>query len=177
MTLNEEQYQRVGKYLDGEPITLTQEELSVVKEIEDGLVILDGISYPQVPRRAMVRAHKRMMGELARPRRKPVWVAGWTAALAAAVILLVVSVLRVMETGPLPKQRTAMLLPVDVVAEIYASEDTNIDIDLISSKLDELEADILASGPIFVIDSELDFLEQELDFFWMQDTDYLPEEI
>ena len=169
MELSEEQAERVARYLDGEPVQLTSAEQVIAEEIRRGEALLAGIPDVRAPVGAMQRAQRRMMGELARPRRRSKWLI-WPGAVAAAGILIVAGLL--WRAAP---PSAAIDLPMDILAEAYAAPDENLDLDLIEQDLHALRAEVLVSAPIeSSIETRMEAVQGMLETFWFAETDVFP---
>lgn len=164
MELNEQQYQRVARFLDGEPLELTGEERAVALEIRIGLEGLDVLKQIQPSSGAMAMARKRMAGEASRPGRRGLRIACFATAVAAAAILLAVMALPpdgIDQPGP-----PIVILPPDVEAAIYDSENDDPDLYFIASELAELEADVYTPVLAMPVETGSDAIGQPRDIFW-----------
>jgi hypothetical protein len=171
MKLNERQYERVGRYLDGEQIELAADERAVADEIRRMEAPLPAMLEAQPSRKATDRARRRMLSELLRPGRRTRRII-WPAAAAAAVLIAVTAVW-VWRSDPPPP---APLISIEEVAGIYAGFDENVDLDIIAEELHAVEADIVISTPAGTLDAELHDLQETLDTFWLEEETTWPDE-
>lgn len=170
MELNERQYERVGRYLDGEQIELTADERTVADEIRRMEAPLPAMLEAQPSGKAIDRARRRMLSELLRPGRRTLRII-WPAA--AAVVLIAVTAVWVWRSHT---TEAPPLISIDEVAGIYARPDENVDLDLIAEELHAMEAEIVVSTPIGTLDAELHDLEETLDTFWLEEATIWPDE-
>ena len=163
MELNERQYERVGRRLDGEQIDLTPDELNAAAEIRRMETLLSAMLHAPDSRMAIERARRKMLGELGRPKWRTRWV---LVPAAAAAILVAITAIWLW-----PRDTNVPPPPVagDEVAEIYAHLDENVDLDLIGEELQALEAEMIVSVPAATLDAELQDLEETLDTFWLEE--------
>ncbi len=171
MKLNERQYERVGRYLDGEQIELSADERTVADEIRRMEAPLPAMLEAQPSHRAIDRARRRMLSELLRPGRRTRRII-WPAAAAAAVLIAVTAVLVWRPDPP----ETPPLVTIEEVAGIYAGSDENVDLDLIAEELHAMEAEIVVSTPTGTLDAELYDLQETLDTFWLEEATTWPDE-
>ncbi len=169
MELNEQQYQRVARFLDGEPIELTPAEHTVVQDIRTGMETLDALAQIQPSSGAMAMARKRMAGQIARGGRRGLRIASFAAAVAAAAILLIVTALPIGVTdhgGVLPE--LARLSP-EQQADIWARTIDYAGMGDIESELAELEADVYSPVIAVAVGGEVNSLEYGGDIYWTDD--------
>ena len=162
MTMNEEQYERIAWWLDGEDVTLTDDERRCAEDIRRGEALLAHAADVNAPRSALDGARRRMVAELPRPRWRVTWIA-WTAA-AAAVVLLAAGVLWI-GIGP-PKSQTspeAYGVPLEVALEEMENAVDAGELDLLADELAELQADILVAADYKDVDAEIGAMENEID--------------
>jgi hypothetical protein len=179
MANNEEQFERVGRWLDGEPIELTQPEKALADEIrrdEAGARLL--LAAP-APREAIDRVHRRMLAELARPVHRTKWIryaAGAVAAVAGAV-LVAGSFLGWFgranpsePSAPVTKAPSGEV-PIEVIVEKMTEPSRNLDLEVLAKQVDELNADMAVSmlSPS-ASELQVDALQHEIDEFWLDDT-------
>ena len=165
MAMNEGQYERIARRLDGESVELTVEEQAAAEEIRRSEAALAGQVEVDPPREALVRARRRVVAALLRPRRRR-W--RYAAVAAAAVLLVVVGVLWIL-VGRTTPATSPWQGAVSMANGSVASE--NMDLDVIAAELDELEADWAVSLPTGASDAEFDALEESLEIFWLDDVD------
>lgn len=165
MELNERQYQRVARYLDGEPVQLSETERQLAEEIRQAERELAPKLEVQPPGETVERALRRITAALARRRRRVLpFIAP---AVAAAAIVVAVAAMHLWPSGQAAPEVGAITL--EALAEAYASEDEDIDLDLIARELDELEVSIVVPLPADPVEAEIDALQQELDAFWLEE--------
>ncbi len=174
MKLNERQYERVGRYLDGEQIELTADERPVANEIRRMEAPLPAMLEAQPSRKAIDRARRRMLSELLRPGRRTRRII-WPAAAAAAVLIAATAVWVWRSGFPAPPP-SPPLVTIEEVAGIYAGSDENVDLDLIAEELHAMEAEIVVSTPTGTLDAELHDLQETLDTFWLEEATTWPDE-
>ena len=176
MTLNDRQWQRVARGMDGEGVELSAEERSVLEEVRAAEQALLGRLDVTLPAGVLAKAERRMTAELARPRRGIRWVYG--AVAAAAVVLIVAGLLRLLPPGsvtnkdaadPLRAASTEQLLNSVALTEVEA------EVALLDSQLSELEADLWLSRAPEPGEAKMDSIEQQLDDFWLDGGASLPE--
>lgn len=145
MTYEPEQYERVARYLDGEPVELSQAERELAETLradEARLAVFDA----PVPAAAMARAERRMIAAAARPslrRRVLQYVVGIEAAAVAGLILVIGTLAMI---APNIEDILRAPVPTDAIIEATA-EPATADLDVMRAELDELEAEIVASVP------------------------------
>ncbi|MHC4715946.1 MAG: hypothetical protein ACYS5V_03185 [Planctomycetota bacterium] len=87
-----EQYERIGRFLDGEPVELTPQERALADEIAAAERSLGASLDVSMPPRALHRIHGRLGAELRG--RRSVWRwARWVSAVAAAVVVFAAAVI------------------------------------------------------------------------------------
>ena len=166
MVLDERQYERIARHLDGEPVELTADEQAVAQEIRHGEAELAAMPQAQPPRRLMDRLRGQMLAAApAQPRQRVIRVLLPAAAAVAAVIIAAVLWLAPWRPGEAP--RAAAELP-NMIATVYGSVDENIDLDVIADELEELEAGMVASLPAEPLDAEIETFQQSLEGFWLE---------
>jgi hypothetical protein len=109
-TLTDEQYERVARYLDGEPVALSAEETALAAEVQAGQQMLARAlpvrAEPELTQRLQRRFHRR------RTRRTVLRAWGDVAvALAAAIVLVAVLPVRFVAPGPSDVHPAAALSP------------------------------------------------------------------
>ena len=176
MELNDDQYGRVARYLDGEQVDLSEAELAMAEEVCRAEAELPAFPATSLPGPAAARVRRRMLAELAHPQRGRRFA--WPSAAAAAVALAVALAYLV----PSAPRQWSQPLPVTTneLAEAYSQADQNLDLELIAAELAELEADVLVStppGPADQIDLEMDALQDAIGELWLDERDNWPEEV
>ena len=164
MKLNEQQYQRIAKFLDGEPIELTPQEQAVVQDIRTGMETLGVLERLQPSSGAMAMARRRMAGQVARGRHRGLRIASFAAAVAAAAILLVVTALPVGVTTPEPLPMAG--LSPEQEADIWARTVDYEGMGDIESELAELEADVYSPILAVAVGDEVGSFEHGGDVYW-----------
>jgi hypothetical protein len=178
MTLNNEQYERIARRLDGEELSLSAEESAAAAEIRAGETALGtALGEPAVPHRAMARAQRLLRSATARRvvvRARFIGLAAAGAAVAAA--LLIALALRVAGPpgGPVaapPNNGIASAaVPVDVWLGAMSTPPGGAAIHLLSGEMDRFEADLAGSRPAGAMDRQMDSVQQDIDRFWTDDS-------
>jgi hypothetical protein len=171
MELNRDQYERIGRWLDGEALDLSPEERAVAREVQAGEAALKAImGEPSVPARAMARAARRMDAALAAPaarRRIPrgryVAVAASGAAVAAAIVIVSISGLLAPRAVPPPADTS---VPTYVWVGAMEEPPGGEAIHLLAREVDRFAAELTASRPPPAVDWQIDSVQRELDNFW-----------
>jgi len=157
-----------------EPLKLTPAELAVAEQLlRDGAELAGALEVappPEAVQAALDRIESRLNRRGARVLRFA------APALAAAAVLLAFIVLRpgIPQPGGRPVRH---ILPADQLAQVYDQADGNGDLDMISSRLDELAADIAVPVPASVLEAKIDDLQRSVDAFWLNDTEQWPGEV
>ncbi len=170
MNLNDEQYERMARKLDGSQPPLTEQEQAAVDEIVRDESWLSGRLDVQVPQRAMSRARNRLaVAVAARPGRSA--YIGYVAAVAsaAALILLTFSFITMMQPHGDAKTPVAASPPDDL---LFAPSQNNYDIAIVAAQADELAADMASSSLPSDFEMQIDELEKETEEFWLYDSLY-----
>ena len=182
MPLNEEQYERIARWLDGEPIELSEVERAVAEEIRRDEAFVASLAPVQAPTTALDRARRRMTAELARPSHRTNWVGRFAVAAAAVAIAVLAAWMLMSDPGtkktPIAKPGPENgEVPFEVVLE-HMDDDTQLDeIDVLGDELAELRADIFLTMDEPEIDTEINALESELENVLLNGTgDWLWEE-
>jgi len=167
--LNEEQYERIARWLDGEDLELSAAERGAAEEIrraEAGLAQALKVSAPPA---AINRARRRIIAAMAHPRVRLWRVGAFAAASAAAAVLLTVLLWHARQQ---PAQPTPLPRQVKIDATFLKALEEAADgdeIDLIKQELDEIAADVaLVTGPP-AMELRIDDLERRLDEFFLDD--------
>jgi len=188
MELNDRQYKRIALWLDGEgprmrrgasgspePLELTPAELAVAQQLlRDGAELAGALEVAPPPE-AVQAALDRIESRLNRRGARVLRFAAPALAAAAAVLLAFI----VLRPGiPQPGGRPVRpVLPADQLAQVYDQADGNGDLDMISSRLDQLAADIVVRVPASVLEAKIDDLQRSVDAFWLNDTEQWPDEV
>jgi len=173
MTLNEQQYQRVACWLDGQDVELSDEELAVGREIRSGQAQLADSLQVAAPQAVLDRAQRRVSARLARSARPLGRYLRPVAAAAAAVLVAAVY----FWPGQPGVERPAGTQSADMVASVYDGLDENMDLDLLSTQLNELAADIATSAAPEFVEAGIEDIQRDLDMFWLEDAIEWPDEI
>lgn len=105
MQLSQREYERIARWLDGEAIELTAAERAAAEQVRRDERALRPFLAVRVPATAMAKARRRLLAELARPRRGIRWIRYLAASVSsAAVALIAVGLMRqaAPPRGPLP---------------------------------------------------------------------------
>jgi hypothetical protein len=152
MNLNEEQYERVARWLDGESLELSPQELAAAAEIRRQLGELGERLDVQMPARVVG------LGSTKRPRLRLVArraLAPFALAAAAAVMLLAL---------PTFMHHDAATTDDEDLVAFFTMDDSEL-----SSVADELgragEELMAASGPL---DKQIDEIQQSIEEFWLE---------
>ncbi|MCK4602047.1 MAG: hypothetical protein KAU28_06250 [Phycisphaerae bacterium] len=172
MNINDEQYERVARYLDGRKVSLNRQEQAIAEDIRRDERFAGALFDVQVPDETMNCVRRRVIAELLRPRR---WlrVAGYVlvATAAAAAVLLAVAVL--WDSPPRQDSQPLAEIPDRVIFSHTASDH---DLELLDEQIAELEANFAFSLPPELLDLEVDELQRELEDFWLNGSlDRVPE--
>ncbi len=165
MQWNDKQYERVARYLDGDPVELTSRERELAEEVRSGEVIVTAGIDRRVRHRAMDQARRRMSAELARPTRRKALLACVTAAeaIAVAAVLVIALTLQGVVTPPAAPVSSLAGLPAEALGLAERSEIANR-ISLVRQDLDMLEAELMVPAAIMDPTSfEIDELRYDLE--------------
>ncbi|HUS48147.1 MAG TPA: hypothetical protein VM098_08505 [Phycisphaerae bacterium] len=178
-TLNEEQYERVARWLDGEKVKLTPPEQDATEEIcrteADLASALDAASRQA----SMDRARRRLAAALARPQLR-LWRIGALATAAAAAVVLAAVLWH--PTGQPPVTAPQLTLQVQQVQangaylaalEYFAADD---ELDMVKHDLDDLAADMALAAAPRAIDLKMEAIEKDIDEFLFEDMPAYPAE-
>jgi hypothetical protein len=175
MMLNERQYERVARWLDGEDVELAPDECAAAEEIRRHEAALAAVLDASPPAETRRRAHRRLVAALAHPRIGWWRVAAAAAAAAAAALIVIAFTRKPPEPQPTPTvvKPTEGLHdeePIEALLGLSAEDE----IDLLTTELVELTADIAAAegpaGRAGDIDLQIEVLEKELEEFYLYDT-------
>ena len=174
MALTEEQYERIGRWLDGESVELSANERAAAEEIRGAEAHLAGpMRDVEVPARAMARARRRLVAATARPalRVRFVGIAAGAAAVAAAVVIALLTFLAEPDSRkPDRNQADDQTIPVEVWVAAVQQTPGGDDIALLADELDKLEAELAWSETAQPLDRQIESLARELDQFWLEDS-------
>lgn len=174
-SLNEEQYERVARHLDGAHEPLSPAEEAAATEVRRDELLLVGRLDVTVPPEAMARARRRLVAALARPARRPTRWHHY--GIRAAVGVAAAGLLAVVLFRPPPRHDTAeapgLRAPGVSLNTWYGAmreSATDDEIDLIGRELDELEAEMIVSQPLSHVELELDAIEQDIEELWLEES-------
>jgi hypothetical protein len=171
MTWNEQQYERIARYLDGEPIALTVEERTMAEAFRKEEADLAAVLAEAPSRDALDRSMRRVRAELARP--MPHWSYRGLSVAAAAMVVAMIGISLLWPTfQQSPKTASTSSADWAGLMKIYDStrlDDTNVDLDLLDNQLLELQAEMAAIPAVNRIEAELDLLESNLGNFWLDE--------
>ncbi len=169
MELNEQQYERIGRYLDGEPVELSADELTVAQQIRTQEASLGFVLDAALPKAAADRARRRLRVQVLRRRRR-VWTIGNTAIAAAAATVLIASALWFQfpsDSPPAAGRSAGKLVRLELPA--VPQTQTEVEIDMLAEELNELTEGIRIVSAETCEDGELESLEWEVDHFWLEE--------
>ena len=138
MKPTEEQFERVARWLDGEPVELSAAEREIADAIQRDERRMAAELDVSTPTAAMARARRRATAALA-GRRRRWWPAVAATAAAAAIVLVAISL-----RGPTP--------PIDppggdaVPMEVVLADVGEVDLDLLAEEVETLAAEVRLSG-------------------------------
>jgi hypothetical protein len=166
MEMNDEQLDRIARWLDGESFKLTVEEEAFIEELHGDEAVLASKLDVGVPPAVLARAHRRMLAAMAEPRVHWGRVARYfavSATAAAAVLLLCLMYLPGRVTAPVSAaDNSAMAASAD---ESAADEDIN----QLTDQVDDFKTDLVVVVPASSVDMQIDNLQQNVENFWTDD--------
>ena len=165
MQVYDADYERIGRWLDGEAVELTAAERAVADEIRRDELLLDAPIDGRGQHEAMARARRRLSAELGRPRRRKLVLAALTGVEAAAVAALLVMVwtFHVVSNGNGPPS----IMSLEMFVQVTGQTDGPEEMDLIEDELDRLRAEMLVELPEDDSDAALEDLQEQLDELWL----------
>lgn len=168
MELDERQYERIARWLDGEAVELTAAERHAADEIaglEEGVGAAMNV---QTPLAAMERARMRMRAAAATPRYRLLRIGTYAAAAAAAVLFITTA----LPTGT--PNKPAMVggvasgeVPLDVWVQSMNPPADSVAITLVAEQADSLAADMAAAKPMPAVDRGIESLQQDIKDMWL----------
>ena len=174
---NEEQFDRVARWLDGEPIQLTDSERELGDDFLRSEKALNDASIP-LPSQASQRAHRRVTAALRGVRiRKRVRVAFMAGVSAAAAIVISLGLINLMTTGSILSDYDSLAWLFDdgeQSRKVWSMPEQDPQLALLAGDLDEMETVMFTPEPIPVpmeaphveeVDPEL----EELWRMWIED--------
>ncbi|MHC4562345.1 MAG: hypothetical protein ACYS8X_06175 [Planctomycetota bacterium] len=162
--LSEHDYELIGRWLDGEPVELTDAQRAAADEIAQDANALDLSVDARRQHQAMDRARRRLSAELARPtrRRRLSIVASVEAVAVAAVLIFTI----IVGTGV----DADSIWPLEAIIAAADEADAPDVMDLIQDEMDALQAELLVELPDEGHEElELDDLQREIDEFWLDE--------
>jgi hypothetical protein len=179
MGQDNQQDERIARFLDGEDVLLNADERAVAEDIrrqESAVGLLLPVALPSA---AAQRAQRQLRATLGSRRRLRLWTAaGVAAAGVAAAILLALSL--TWNSGPSaggPSTLTAgVQVPQDVLKQSLASEsDFDLEADLLAEELNQVEVETVTDSALSARESELLDLQENIREFWIDDTWSFPD--
>ena len=166
MNLNDEQLERIARYLDGEPVDLTPQERPFAERFAADERTIGELLEAPAPAAAMARAGRRLRAAVV-PVRRPLRLVSAVGLAAAAAILLAAA----LWLPTLPQHVPASGSGDELLASVYSRPDRDVDLDVLGEQIEMLEAEIVLIAPVSPLETEIDAIEQKLDTFWLQDAD------
>ncbi len=167
MNLNQEQYERIALWLDGEDVALSGEERAEAESIRQCEKQVAPLMDTPVEADTLRRVHRTVSaGAVKRSGRRIRLVIGGAAAAAAIVLAVVLS-------WPHQPSGTEGLPPAedDIMFGSALETSSSDEIAILSDEIDSLEANIIADGTMDETEFRIDAMRQEVNEFWM---DYQP---
>jgi hypothetical protein len=173
MTLNEQQYERIARWLDGEALQLTAEEMSAALEVRAGEAGLAGmLADVIVPPGAMARANRRLVAATAGAWRRVAvrWCVGAASVAAAAIIAVTV----LLHNNPTPirpdRPLVAAAVPYDVWVGSMEPSAAGTELTVVGDELDRLQAELETPRSAMPVDRQIDSIQQDIYNFWVDDS-------
>ncbi len=172
--MNEQQYERIARFLDGEPVELTPEETQAAEEIRTLESSMTGLVELTPPGETMKAAHRRLIRELGRPRKR-MWRVAISTAAAAAIVVAAVSLYQRPQpyAGPeLGMEDVVAIYTADGNYDNYDNYDNGgdeADYDLIEKELQSIEADIVATASPETDEEWIETDDEDLEAFWLNE--------
>jgi len=160
MTLNDEQYERVARRLDGQDIQLSSEEQALAEAMRAQEQYLDSVLPVPVPAEVLRRVDRRLTAALARPRHRVRWIGVAAATAAAVVIAVLVQVFLNHQDKPRPDPLAGV--PTEKLFEV-SSTNGNGELTELSKEIDKLEAETFVSVFSSADESLFESLEREIE--------------
>jgi hypothetical protein len=165
--LDEEQYERIARWLDGQKLELTAAELAAAEDIRQTEAQVGPALKAPMPPAAVRRARQRMIAAMAQPPLRLWRVAAFAAASAAAAVLLATLVWR-QAPPPTPPGPTAQVASADrallAAMEAVAEDD---EIDLVEQNLNEVAANIAVAAAPPRTDSQIERMEKDVEELYL----------
>ena len=163
MELNEEQYERVALWLDGQDVSLSEAEKIVADQMRRDEASLAGLADLEVPPAVVQKARQQIVAELIRPKR---WVAiAYRLAAAAIVIVAVVWMLSNRKPTTISPQ-----IPIDIaLQEMEYSTDAGM-VEFLADEIQAFRAELFMAQDNYVMDLQINAMEKELEDIWINGT-------
>ena len=170
MELNEGQYERIARSLDGEAPGLTRDERQVADEIRRDEALLAPLVKVDVPHAALAGARRRLAAALAPRGGRLRWI-GYVAAAAAAAVIIAAATFWPKDTPPARPELADVPSGTRVFVELLEESPRAAKLALLERQLDELEAEILVDLgwrdlPASRLEDQCDEVEQAIEEFW-----------
>jgi hypothetical protein len=171
MSRSEEQYAHIARWLDGEDVVLSAEERAIADEIRRGERDLGAKLDVPLPPQALDRARRRLTRELTRSRRRIVRIGYLGGAVAAAAAVIIVCVTALWEGPARPRPDEKGIAQTVSYEELFREPSLgDVELDMLSSQIDELEAEVTFSFGRSTVDVSINALQHEIDEFWLDET-------
>ncbi len=175
MNLDERQYERIARFIDGEDVPLDEDERSAAEE----MLYLEGrnrdLMEVSTPDTSMRLARQAMLDELRKSRTRRSFrraVTGLAGLAAAAVITLVIGVHWMNNSvTSSPRQHTGGddITHATYFALVHQADD-DLAISMLEDEIELFEAELLASTRS-QMDWRMDSVQDQIDTFWFDDVD------
>jgi hypothetical protein len=168
---NNEQFDRVARWLDGEPIQLTDIERELADDFLRSEKALDDASIP-LPSQAQQRAHRRVVSALRGVRiRKRVRLAFMSGVSAAAMIVISLGLINLMTTGSILSDYDPLAWLFDdgeQSREVWSMPEQDPQLALLAGDLDEIETVLFTPEPtpVPIEVPHVEELDRELEELW-----------
>ncbi len=171
MNMNEQQYERIARWLDGETIELTPAEQAVAQEIRgDEAAIAETMTDVQTPLAAMARARRRMTAAAGGAGQRVIRLAfGAMGAAAAAAVVLAVSLVWTQPKPLVAPGATNHDIPAEVWIGAMTPSTQMEAIAALSDSIDRLASEVATSKSALPVDHEIESIQDELNDFWQED--------
>jgi len=178
--LEQEQYERIARWLDGENVKLTPAEMQAAEEIRRDESRLSAMLQTAAPAASRDRARRRLVAAAARPR-VTWWHAGAAAAAAAAVVLVA---LAVWKTRPGPErivQPPPAAQPAPEQLDLHAyvalrSADETDEIDILTYECEDIAAEMAWAAVPSHLEFRIEALEESFEEIYIYDLPIFPTE-
>ncbi len=178
MEINEESYERIARYLDGEDISLSSDELATVRQFRSDEQIATEHLGVALPAAAGARASRRMLAAAAGGASRGIrgkrvlgaFGVGVAVASAAAILLATFSLLW---QPVLPSMATYNHVPTEeMINSLESDSDFDIEADLLAGMIETEEAEVVATNQLLppAVDGGIDDLEEKINMFWEDDS-------